>query len=81
MTHTIKHVNTKPILKDKRLTNTGYEVMEDFLWEEGVVQSSKVELQDAGNGVHVMVILVPCKGVLTYIRTGRQREDGVVEKR
>lgn len=39
--------------------------MEDFLWEEGLVQSSKVELQDAGDGVHVVIILVPCQRVLT----------------
>lgn len=50
--------------------------MEDFLRKEGVVQSSKVELQDASNGVHVVVILVPCQRVLTYIRTRRQREEG-----
>lgn len=42
--------------------------MEDFLREEGMVQSSKVELQDTSNGVHVMVILVPCQWVLTYIQ-------------
>lgn len=48
--------------------------MEDFLREEGVVQSSEVELQDASDGVHVVVILVPCQRVLTFIRTRRQRE-------
>lgn len=48
------------------LTDTGYEVMEDFLREEGMVQSSEVELQDTSNRVHVMVILVPCQWVLTY---------------
>ncbi|TNN63302.1 hypothetical protein EYF80_026478 [Liparis tanakae] len=51
----------------------GYEVMEDFLWEEGVVQTSKVELQDASNGVHVVVILLPCQRVLTYIWTNSLR--------
>ena len=51
--------------KDERLTDAGYEVMEDFLREEGVVQPSKVELQDASDGVHVVVILVPCQRVLT----------------
>lgn len=35
--------------KDVRLTDTGYEVMEDFLREKGVVQSSKVELEDTSN--------------------------------
>ena len=55
--------------------------MEDFLGEEGMVQSSEVELQDASDGVHVVVILVPCQRVLTYIRTRRQREQEVGEKR
>lgn len=40
--------------------------MEDFLWEEGLVQSSEIELQDAGDRVHVVVVLVSCQWVLTY---------------
>lgn len=79
ITRTIKHMNThwhKNTPKDERLTDTGYEVMEDFLREEGLVQSSKVQLQDASNGVHVMVILVPCQRVLTYIQTRRRRGEG-----
>lgn len=50
----------------EKRTDAGYEVMEDFLWEEGLVQSSEVELQDASNGVHVVVVLVSCQRVLTY---------------
>lgn len=49
--------------------------MEDFLREKGVVQSSKIKLQDTSNGVHVVVILVPSQWVLTYIR--RSRRSGV----
>lgn len=50
--------------------------MEDFLREEGLVESSEVELQDAGDGVHVVVILVPCQRVLTYIRRRSRRGEG-----
>lgn len=61
--------------RDPKLTDTGYEIMEDFFREEGVVQSSKVKLQDTSDGVHVVVILVPCQRVLTYKRMrGRGRE-------
>ncbi len=42
--------------------------MEDFLREEGVVQSSKVELQDASNGVHVVIVLVPRQWIFTFVR-------------
>lgn len=62
--------------EDERLTDAGYEVMEDFLREEGVVQSSKVKLQDAGDGVHVVIILVPRQRVLAYIRRRQRRERG-----
>lgn len=57
------------------LTDTGYEVMEDFFRKEGVLQASKVELQDSSNRVHVMVILVPCQRVLTYIGTKRKETE------
>lgn len=49
--------------------------MEDFLREEGMVQSPKVELQDTSNRVHVMVILVTCQRVLTYIRLRSEIEE------
>lgn len=50
--------------KEETLTNTGYEVMEDFFREEGALQSSEVELQHTSYGVHVVVVLVPCQRVL-----------------
>lgn len=75
ITHTIKHINTQR-QKDVTLTDTGYEIMEDFLREKGVIQSPKVELEDTSNRVHVVVILVPCQRVLTYIRTRKQRGGG-----
>lgn len=50
--------------------------MEDFFREEGVIQSSKVELQDTSNGVHVVVILVPCQRVLTYSRMRERWVEG-----
>lgn len=70
ITHIIKNISTdrekkKKRPQDERLTDAGYEVMEDFLREEGLVQSSKIELQDTGDGVHVVIILVPCQRVLT----------------
>ena len=72
-----KHIKThRTDQKDETLTDTGYEVMEDFLREEGLVQASEVELQDAGDGVHVVVILVPCQRVLTYIRRRIRRGEG-----
>lgn len=48
--------------------------MEDILREERLVQSSKVEFQDTGNGVHVVIVLVHCEWVLTYLWTNRQRD-------
>lgn len=63
--HKHRQREKKNRLQDERLTDAGYEVMEDFLWEEGLVQSSKIELQDAGDGVHVVIILVPCQRILT----------------
>lgn len=64
-----KHTNRQ---KEVTLTDTGYEVMEDFFREEGVIQASKVKLEHTSNWVHVMVILVPCERVLTY--TGWEEE-------
>lgn len=46
--------------------------MEDILREEGLIQSSKVQLQNASNGIHVMVILVSCQRILAFIRTSRK---------
>lgn len=66
-----------------RLTDTGYEVMEDFLGEEGVVQASEVELQNASDGVHVVIILIPRQRVLTYRQRGKgggRREKKKEEK-
>lgn len=51
--------------------------MEDFLREEGMVQSSEVELQDTSNRVHVMVILVPCQWVLTCDQMRREKQTRV----
>lgn len=54
--------------------------MEDFFGEESVIQAPKIELQDAGDGVHVVVVLVPCQRVLTYNRMrGDKRGEGRVE--
>lgn len=64
-----KHTNSQ---KEVTLTDTGYQVMEDFFREEGVIQASKVKLEHTSNWVHVMVILVPCERVLTY--TGWEEE-------
>lgn len=47
------------------LTDAGHQVVEDVLREERVFQSPEVELQDTSYGVHVVVILVPCQGVLS----------------
>lgn len=71
-THTQSEAGNERRQGEKR-TDAGYEVMEDFLWEEGLVQSSEVELQDASNGVHVVVVLVSCQRILTY----RQMEDHI----
>ena len=47
------------------LTDAGHQVVEDVLGEERVFQPPEVQLQDAGYGVHVVVILVPSQGVLS----------------
>lgn len=47
------------------LTDAGHQVVEDVLGEERVLQPPEVQLQDAGYGVHVVVILVPSQGVLS----------------
>lgn len=77
ITRTLKDINKHGTdRKDETLTDTGYEVMEDFLREEGLVEPSEVELQDAGNGVHVVVILVPCQRVLTYTQRRSRKREG-----
>lgn len=48
------------------LTDAGHQVVEDVLGEERVLQPPEVQLQDAGYGVHVVVILVPSQGVLSW---------------
>ena len=47
------------------LTDAGHQVVEDVLGEVRVFQPPEVQLQDAGYGVHVVVILVPSQGVLS----------------
>lgn len=47
------------------LTDAGHQVVEDVLGEERVLEAPEVQLQDAGYGVHVVVILVPSQGVLS----------------
>lgn len=46
--------------------------MEHILGEEGLIQSSKVQLQNASDGIHVVVILVSCQRILTFPRTSRK---------
>lgn len=46
--------------------------MEHILGEEGLIQSSKVELQNTSNRIHVMVVLVSCQWILAFIRTSRK---------
>lgn len=54
------------------LTDTGNEVMEDVLGEQGVLQASEIELEDSCYGIHVVVILVPSQGILPF-RTRREK--------
>lgn len=49
--------------------------MEHILREEGLIQSSKVQLQNTSNGIHVMVILVSCQWILTLMRTSRKHGE------
>lgn len=46
--------------------------MEHILGEEGLIQSSKVQLQNTGNRIHVVVVLVSCQRVLAFPRTSRK---------
>lgn len=46
--------------------------MEHILGEEGLIQSSKVQLQNTSNRVHVVVILVSCQWILAFVRTDRK---------
>lgn len=46
--------------------------MEHILGEEGLIQASKVQLQNASDGVHVVVILVSCQRILTFPRASRK---------
>lgn len=46
--------------------------MEHILREEGLIQSSKVQLQNTSNRIHVMVILVSSQWILAFIRTSRK---------
>lgn len=52
--------------------------MEDFLREQGVVQSSEVELEHASDGVHVVVVLVSCQRVLPYIQQRQRAGEGLL---
>lgn len=77
-----QHINThsnKNRPKDYRLTDAGYEVMEHILGEEGLIQSSKVQLQNTSNRIHVMVILVSCQWILAFIRTSRKQTGNAVK--
>lgn len=49
--------------------------MEDILREEGLIQSSEVQLQNTSNRIHVMVILVSCQWILAFIRTSRKHGE------
>lgn len=49
--------------------------MEHILREEGLIQSSKVQLQNTSNRIHVVVILVSCQWILAFIRTSRKHGE------
>lgn len=49
--------------------------MEHILGEEGLIQSSKVQLQNTSNRIYVMVILVSSQWILAFTRTSRKHGE------
>ena len=58
----------KEFKKKNPLTDTRNQIVESFLRKEGVFQPTEIQLQNASNGVNIMVTLVISQRVFTYIK-------------